>query len=49
MLETLVTRISAHPKRWLGGVLVFVILAGAFGTPVAGMLKQLRRVCSRQL
>ena len=39
MLETLVTRISAHPKRWLGGVLVFVILAGAFGTPVAGMLR----------
>ena len=39
MLRTLATRIGSHPRRTLALVLVFVIVAGAIGAPVAGMLK----------
>jgi uncharacterized membrane protein YdfJ with MMPL/SSD domain len=39
MLNSLTNRISAHPRRSLAIVLVFVIIAGVVGTPVAGMLK----------
>src|ERR1700749_1377460 len=39
MLRSLTTRISSHPRRALAAVLVFVIIAGAVGAPVAGMLK----------
>jgi uncharacterized membrane protein YdfJ with MMPL/SSD domain len=39
MLRSLTTRISSHPRRSLAAVLVFVIIAGAVGAPVAGMLK----------
>jgi len=39
MLRSLTTRISSHPRRSLAAVLVFVVIAGVIGTPVAGMLK----------
>src|ERR1700691_2812152 len=39
MLRSLTTRISAHPRRSLAVVLVFVVIAGVIGAPVAGMLK----------
>jgi RND superfamily putative drug exporter len=39
MLRTLATRIGSHPRRTLVIVLLFVIVAGAIGAPVAGMLK----------
>jgi uncharacterized membrane protein YdfJ with MMPL/SSD domain len=39
MLRSLTTRISSHPRRSLALVLVFVVVAGAIGAPVAGMLK----------
>ena len=39
MLSSLTTRISSHPRRSLAVVLVFVVIAGVVGTPVAGMLK----------
>src|ERR1700728_5338924 len=39
MLRSLTTRISSHPRRSLAVVLVFVVIAGVIGTPVAGMLK----------
>ncbi len=39
MLRSLTTRISSHPRRSLAIVLVFVIIAGVIGAPVAGMLK----------
>jgi uncharacterized membrane protein YdfJ with MMPL/SSD domain len=39
MLRSLTTRISSHPRRSLALVLVFVVIAGAIGAPVAGMLK----------
>jgi uncharacterized membrane protein YdfJ with MMPL/SSD domain len=39
MLSSLTTRISSHPRRSLALVLVFVIIAGVIGAPVAGMLK----------
>ncbi|MFZ0388221.1 MAG: MMPL family transporter [Solirubrobacteraceae bacterium] len=39
MLRSLTTRISSHPRRSLAAVLVFVIIAGVIGAPVAGMLK----------
>ncbi len=39
MLRSLTTRISSHPRRSLALVLVFVVIAGVVGTPVAGMLK----------
>src|ERR1700744_6121735 len=39
MLRTLATRLGSHPRRTLAAVLLFVIVAGVVGTPVAGMLK----------
>jgi len=39
MLTSLTTRISSHPRRTLGIVLAFVIIAGVIGAPVVGMLK----------
>jgi uncharacterized membrane protein YdfJ with MMPL/SSD domain len=39
MLTTLTSRISSHPRRALAGLLAFVVIAGAIGAPVAGMLK----------
>jgi uncharacterized membrane protein YdfJ with MMPL/SSD domain len=39
MLRSLTTRISSHPRRSLAVVLVFVVIAGVIGAPVAGMLK----------
>ncbi len=39
MLSTLAHRLSHHPRRTLLAVLMFVILAGVFGGPVAGSLR----------
>src|ERR1700735_5009861 len=39
MLRPLTPRISSHPRRSLAAVLVFVVIAGVIGAPVAGMLK----------
>ncbi|HEX5194574.1 MAG TPA: MMPL family transporter [Solirubrobacteraceae bacterium] len=39
MLRTLATRIGSHPRRTLVAALLFVIVAGAIGAPVTGMLK----------
>src|SRR6201996_3803989 len=39
MLRTLATRIGSRPRRTLAIVLLFVIVAGVVGAPVAGKLK----------
>src|ERR1700729_710559 len=39
MLRSLTPRISSPPRRSLALVLVFVVIAGVVGAPVAGMLK----------
>jgi uncharacterized membrane protein YdfJ with MMPL/SSD domain len=39
MLRSLATTLSSRPKRTLSFVLVFVVVAGAIGGPIAGSLK----------
>jgi uncharacterized membrane protein YdfJ with MMPL/SSD domain len=39
MLRSLTAKVSSHPRRTLALVLLFVVIAGVVGTPVAGMLK----------
>src|SRR5215208_5768099 len=39
MAGMLTSRLAAHPRRTLIAVLLFVVLAGAFGGPVAGALE----------
>jgi uncharacterized membrane protein YdfJ with MMPL/SSD domain len=39
MLSSLAHRLSAHPRRTLLAVLVFVVVAGVIGGPVAGSLR----------
>ena len=39
MLRSLAVKLSSHPRRTLLYVLVFVVVAGAIGGPVAGSLK----------
>lgn len=38
MLRALADRSARHPRRWLTGVFVFVLVAAVFGGPVAGLL-----------
>ncbi len=40
----LTSRLAAHPRRTLIAVLLFVVLAGVFGGPVAGALESSRRL-----
>jgi hypothetical protein len=40
VLTALADRTTAHPKRTLLAVIVFVVLAGIFGGPVAGALEE---------
>src|SRR5215218_9204360 len=39
MAGMLTSRLAAHPRRTLIAVLLFVVLAGAFGGPIAGALE----------
>ena len=40
MFTSLADRITARPKRWLLAVVLFVVVAGVFGGPVAGALEE---------